>query len=65
MKMLVMSKKDITEEQIVAVNKEANNVPNYHSLETHNWYADQKMLCPYCNLGSKPVPKALLKELIK
>ena len=65
MKMLVMGKKDITEEQLIAVNKEANNVPKYHSLEQHNFYTGQNMLCPYCNLGSKPVPKAQLEELNK
>jgi len=60
---LVGTKETVPEELVVKANEEINNCPKYHSLEQHNGYAKRKMLCPYCNLKSKPVPKAKLEEL--
>ena len=33
-----------------------------HSLESHNYWAEIKRPCPYCLIGSKPVPKVLVVE---
>jgi len=41
----------------------------YHPHTTHNYYAQRKIMCPYCNMGSKVVLDVeydvLLKELGK
>jgi len=36
-----------------------------HSLEDHNYHIRCYGRCPYCTNGSKPVPKAMIKELLK
>ena len=33
-----------------------------HSLETHNFHINRYKRCLYCEMGSKPVPKAALQE---
>ena len=33
-----------------------------HSLESHNYWAEIKRPCPYCLIGSEPVPKVLVVE---
>lgn len=32
----------------------------YHSFEAHNFWITRHKVCPYCLLGSKPVPKAMI-----
>lgn len=61
MKALVGTKEEITEEVIVAYNKMINTTPEYHSIETHNYYISiyGPGGCYLCNDGSKPVPKAI------
>ena len=63
MEVLIAGKDDITEDELVLMNKAVNNTPKYHTLEQHNFYAKKRYPCPYCSLGSKPVPKDKLKLL--
>lgn len=32
-----------------------------HSIEDHNYWIERGYVCPYCNLGSKPVPKCVIE----
>jgi len=33
-----------------------------HSVENHNFHIKRYGFCVYCNLGSRPVPKAMMVE---
>ena len=59
---LIWDKKRITDKQIAELNEELNNCPEYHPIEQHNFYIQRGYPCPYCELGSKPVPKAMILE---
>lgn len=63
--LMVGTKEDITEDQVALINNALNNTPKYHTLEQHKFYASRNMLCLYCSLGSKPVHKDQLKELVE
>lgn len=32
----------------------------FQSIEAHNFWITRNKVCPYCLLGSKPVPKAMI-----
>ncbi len=34
----------------------------FHTNECHNFWIDRNKFCPYCNSGSRPVPKAAIDE---
>jgi len=36
-----------------------------HPIEAHNYYAERKIACPYCTMGSKPVPKVLIEGRVR
>ena len=36
-----------------------------HTIEDHNYWIDRQRKCPYCLIGSKPVPKCLVVEAVK
>jgi len=35
-----------------------------HSLENHNYHIRLYNRCPYCELGSKPVPKVVILDAL-
>lgn len=37
----------------------------WHPIEAHNYYAERKIACPYCTMGSKPVPKCLIEGRVR
>jgi hypothetical protein len=39
-----------------------NNTKQYHTIETHDFHIKRYKHCPYCELGSKAVPKAEIKK---
>ena len=38
---------------------------NLHSIESHNYWIKRNGVCPYCNMGSKPVPKDVIINKVK
>jgi len=62
---ILANKEMLEEEDVVMMNRMVNNTPEYHTLEQHNFYAGRNWLCPYCNLGSKPIPKSEFEEWLQ
>jgi DNA-binding helix-hairpin-helix protein with protein kinase domain len=40
-------------------------VKGLHTKENCHYYSSHKMVCPYCNSGSKPVDKSVIIEGVK
>ena len=47
-----------------SVRVQMNKTQKLHTNEQHNSWIKQRGFCPYCKTGSKPVPKAMILELI-
>jgi len=43
--------------------KQENNCPPYHSYSNHKYWMSRNHICPYCELGSKPVPDSKVDKL--
>ena len=61
---VLLSKMVIVTEPSKEVKTDKNTINRFHSIETHNDRIDRHKNCPYCNNGSKPVPKAQIKGMI-
>lgn len=51
-------------QEIKTLPKVNNNKSLYHSFESHNYWIERNQLCPYCNSGSKPIHKSIIKEKV-
>lgn len=63
---LIADNRSLSKEEVVEANRFVNKGNcKLHTWEDHNFYIRRYGRCVYCMLGSKPVPKAVISDMIQ